>query len=156
MKIHRYSLQLEWTGNTGKGTAGYGVYKRDHIIRIKGKPDLPGSSDPAFRGDTTRYNPEELLLASVSACHMLWYLHLCAEAGVIVTNYEDSPEGEMTETSDGGGRFTGITLRPVIEVKDASMITKANELHKRANQLCFIANSLNFPVHHSPVCKTGE
>jgi len=118
------------------------------LIRISGKPDLPGSSDPAFRGDPARYNPEELLLASVSSCHMLWYLHLCAEAGVIVVSYEDNPAGEMTETADGGGRFTTITLRPKIEVKEASMITKANELHKRANELCFIANSLNFPVNH--------
>lgn len=148
MKVHHYTLQLEWTGNKGNGTSGYTAYKRDHLIRISGKPELPGSSDPAFRGDPARYNPEELLLASVSSCHMLWYLHLCSEAGVIVVSYEDNPTGEMTETADGGGRFTGITLRPNIEVTDESMIAKANELHKRANELCFIANSLNFPVRH--------
>lgn len=157
MKIHHYTLQLEWTGNKGKGTSGYAAYKRDHVIRIDGKPELPGSSDPAFRGDSTRYNPEELLLASVASCHMLWYLHLCAEAGVIVVNYEDNPAGEMTETTNGGGRFTGIILRPDIVVAEDAMIDKANALHKRANELCFIANSLNFPVRHEASCRSvGE
>ncbi len=150
MKAHYYQLQMEWTGNTGKGTAAYGAYKRDHVIRTEGKPDIAGSSDPAFRGDPARYNPEELLLASVASCHMLWYLHLCAEAGVIVTSYEDRPEGEMKETADGGGRFTSIVLRPRIRVREEGMIATALALHEKANKFCFIANSLNFPVTHEP------
>ena len=109
-----------------------------------------GSSDPAFRGDSSRYNPEEMLLASLSSCHMLWYLHLCSEAEVIVTAYEDNAVGEMEETSNGSGRFAKVILRPVVTVQEESMLHKANELHQKANEMCFIANSCNFPVLHEP------
>ncbi|RYY29854.1 MAG: OsmC family peroxiredoxin [Chitinophagaceae bacterium] len=147
---HKYSLQLTWTGNRGSGTSGYRDYDRAHSIIINGKPQLEGSSDPSFRGDATKYNPEELLVASVSSCHMLWYLHLCAEAGVVVTDYRDNASGTMQETADGGGKFTGITLFPEVTIKDAQQQELANELHHRANKLCFIANSVNFPVMHQP------
>src|ERR1700750_1746367 len=100
-KTHRYTTQLRWTGNLGPGTASYRGYTRDHELSAPGKPTLPGSSDPAFRGDASRYNPEELLVASLSSCHMLWYLHLCSEAGVVVTDYTDSATGTMAETTDG-------------------------------------------------------
>lgn len=152
MRTHYYSTIVHWTGNTGKGTQGYTTYRRDHTIAAEGKPEIAGSSDPAFRGDASRYNPEELLLASLSSCHMLWYLHLCSDAGIIVTGYTDTAEGVMEETADGGGKFTEATLKPVVTVKDSSMIARANELHSRANQLCFIANSCNFPVRHNPSC----
>jgi organic hydroperoxide reductase OsmC/OhrA len=151
-KLHNYKLTINWTGNIGTGTSAYTAYKRDHEISIKGKPIIAASSDPAFRGDDSRYNPEELLLASISSCHMLWYLHLCATAGVIVTGYTDHATGVMEEIAEGGGRFTGITLHPVVTVTEVSMIEKANELHTKANELCFIANSVNFPVSHQPVC----
>lgn len=152
-KQHTYNLTLEWTGNTGTGTNSYRTYERNHILQVQGKPEIPGSSDPAFRGDKKRYNPEELLVASVSACHMLWYLHLCSEAGVVVVDYRDNASGIMQETADGGGYFSEITLFPEVTVKDASMIEKANSLHHQANELCFIANSVKFPVYHKPVCK---
>jgi organic hydroperoxide reductase OsmC/OhrA len=151
-KLHNYQVTIHWTGNTGTGTAAYTTYQRDHEIRIEGKPMIAASSDPAFRGDSSKHNPEELLLASISSCHMLWYLHLCATAGVIVTGYSDHATGTMEETADGG-KFTGITLHPVVTVADGSMIKKAGELHAKANQCCFIANSVNFPVHHEPVCR---
>jgi len=152
MRTHHYVTTVNWTGNTGKGTQSYTAYKRDHVITAGGKPDIAGSSDPAFRGDPTRYNPEELLLASLSSCHMLWYLHLCSEAGIIVTDYADTAQGVMTETADGSGKFTEAALNPVVTVQNESMIAKANELHARANKLCYIANSCNFPVKHNPVC----
>lgn len=141
---------VTWTGNNGTGTSAYREYGRDHIISANGKPDILGSSDPAFRGDSKRYNPEDLLLASVSSCHMLWYLHLCVEAGVIVTDYVDKAEGTMTETANGSGQFTEVILKPFIIVKEESMVSKAIELHHKANELCFIANSVNFPVRHQP------
>lgn len=152
MKTHNYATTINWTGNTGKGTQNYTAYKRDYSISAQGKTEIAGSSDPAFRGDPTRYNPEELLLASLSSCHMLWYLHLCAEAGIIVTAYSDSATGIMTETANGSGRFTEVTLYPVVTVTESTMIETANDLHKKANELCYIANSCNFPIHHKPVC----
>ncbi len=149
---HNYQLTVQWTGNTGTGTSGYKDYERSHAIIVDDKIDITGSSDPAFRGDKTKHNPEELLLASVASCHMLWYLHLCAVEGIIVTDYTDSATGTMIETENGGGKFTVITLHPTVTVTDILMIEKANELHRKANELCFIANSLNFPVHHQPTC----
>jgi organic hydroperoxide reductase OsmC/OhrA len=114
MKDHHYKTTITWTGNTGAGTKDYRSYERGHTISIDGKQDISGSSDPSFRGDKSRYSPEDLLLASVAACHMLWYLHLCSVAGVVVTAYEDRAEGTMVETSDGGGYFTEVILKPVI------------------------------------------
>lgn len=156
MKEHHYSTDIDWTGNEGSGTSDYTSYKRNYLISSDGKPTIEGSSDPAFRGDRSKYNPEELFLASISSCHMLWYLHLCSENRIIVTSYTDNAKGTMTETKDGGGHFTEVTLYPVVTVTEISMIETANELHKRANELCFIANSCNFPIHHKPVCKTSD
>jgi|SRR5581483_3014254 len=144
---HRYQLQLTWTGNTGQGTANYRAYKRDHEITAPGKQALiAGSSDATFRGDAARYNPEELLLAALSACHMLSMLHLCADAGICVTSYSDQPEGLMVTDRDGSGRFTELTLRPQMIITDPARIEEAKSLHHRAHELCFIANSVNFPV----------
>lgn len=154
-KTHHYRATIRWTGNQGSGTSHYQAYARDHLISVDGKNDIPGSSDPAFRGDKTRHNPEDLLLASLSACHMLWYLHLCSQAGVVVTGYEDHATGIMEEKEAGGGRFTEVTLHPVVTVTEERMIDKANALHAQANALCFISNSVNFPVHHRPTTKAG-
>lgn len=148
-KEHRYSLTVKWKGNTGQGTTSYTGYKRDHTVIADGKAELECSSDAAFRGDKSKYSPEELLVASLAGCHMLWFLHLCAEAGVVVTDYRDGAKGTLTETADGGGSFTLVTLYPFVTVSEKYMIEKANELHKKANELCFIARSVNFPVHHS-------
>ena len=145
-KEHASAVRVAWTGDRGSGTSGYRAYARDHEISAEGKPVVPGSSDPAFRGDPTRYNPEEMLVASLSACHMLWYLHLCADAGVVVTGYVDEARGTMAETPDGGGRFTSVTLRPHVRVAAGSDRALAASLHERAHHMCFIANSVNFPV----------
>ena len=150
---HTYTLSLTWTGNKGTGTSGYRDYERSHILSKEGKPDIVGSSDPAFRGDSSRYNPEELLVASLSSCHMLWFLHLCADEGVIVLEYTDQATGTMIETEDGGGRFREVTLKPQVTVAEEQMARKLDALHKRAHELCFIANSVNFPVHHEPACR---
>lgn len=149
-KTHHYHADVVWTGNTGQGTANCRAYQRSHDSSAPNKPPIPGSSDPAFRGDATRYNPEELLVMSVSSCHMLWYLHLCAEAGVVVQRYVDRAEGVMIQTADGGGRFESITLRPEIAIAPESDLALAHTLHDRAHHLCFIANSVNFPVHCRP------
>lgn len=150
---HNYNLTIKWTGNKGTGTSAYKAFERSHTIIVDNKSDLLASSDPAFRGDKTKHNPEELLVASLSSCHMFWYLHLCSEAGVIVVDYVDNATGIMVETSNGGGHFTEVTLNPIVIVTENAMVEKANELHKKANELCFIANSVNFPVHHKPTSK---
>jgi organic hydroperoxide reductase OsmC/OhrA len=150
-KTHSYETTVTWTGNTGSGTSGYRDYERAHEVSAAGKPAIPGSSDPAFRGDPARWNPEELLVASVSECHMLSFLHRCAAAGVVVTSYRDQPIGTMTETEDGGGYFTEVVLRPEVGFAAPVQPARAAELHKRAHELCFIAHSVNFPVRCEPV-----
>jgi organic hydroperoxide reductase OsmC/OhrA len=149
-KTHRYQTQVLWTGNQGQGTANYRAYGRSHEIVVEGKPPIPGSSDPAFRGDKTRYNPEELLVASLSACHMLWYLHLCAEASITVTHYLDRAVGMMLETKDGSGRFTEVLLKPVVTLAVGSDGKQAEQLHEEAHRFCFVANSMNFRVLCEP------
>ncbi len=151
---HQYQATIQWTGNKGTGTDSYRSYEREHTIHISDKVAIVGSSDPAFRGDKTKHNPEDLFLSSLASCHMLWYLHLCSEAGIIVVDYIDHATGIMTETSNGGGKFTEVTLHPIVTVTELSMVNEANKLHEKANELCFIANSVNFPVKHSPECKT--
>jgi organic hydroperoxide reductase OsmC/OhrA len=153
---HNYNLTIKWTGNTGTGTSNYKEFERSHSILVDHKAEILGSSDPAFRGDKTKHNPEDLLLASISSCHMLWYLHLCAMAGIIVTDYIDNATAILVETENGGGKFTEATLHPIVTITDISMTEKANELHKKANELCFVANSLNFPVNHKPTTKGIE
>ena len=143
---HVYQTDLVWTGNLGDGTKTYTGYSRAHEISIEGKPVILGSSDPHFRGDASRYNPEELLLAALSACHMLWYLHQCAVAKIVVVDYHDSATGKMVETPDGGGHFTEVTLYPRVLVSSDSNVELAQALHHKAHELCFVANSVNFPV----------
>ena len=150
---HRYATHVEWTGNTGQGTATYAAYERRHVISAPGfpKPPIPGSSDPSFRGDPARWNPEELLVAALSACHKLWFLHLCSDAGLVVTAYVDEAEGIMREESNGSGRFLRVVLKPRVTFDAASReqaAELANSLHERAHALCFIANSVSFPVEH--------
>lgn len=151
---HHYTLSVAWTGNKGTGTSGYREYERNHTISIPGKPDLACSSDTAFHGDPSKYNPEDMLIASLSACHMLWYLHLCADAGIIVTAYSDQPTGIMVQTNKGG-HFTEVVLHPKITITDPSMIEKAKDLHHDAHEHCFIANSVNFPVRQQPEIIAG-
>ena len=151
-KQHEYTSTITWTGNKGKGTNDYREYERSHTLIINGKEDVLCSSDTPFRGDGSKHNPEDFLVASLSSCHMLWYLHLCADAGVIVTAYVDNPKGTMIEKPGGGGHFTEVTLYPNVTVADEAMIERANALHAVANQKCFIANSCNFPVRHVPTC----
>jgi organic hydroperoxide reductase OsmC/OhrA len=150
-RTHRYGVAVVWTGNQGAGTADYRAYSRDHEVTAEGRPAIHGASEPGFRGDPSRWSPEQLLVASLSQCHLLWYLHLCSTSGVVVVAYEDHPEGVMVLEPDGhGGRFTEVTLRPVVKVADASMLETARELHGRAHECCFIASSVNFPVRHEP------
>jgi organic hydroperoxide reductase OsmC/OhrA len=149
-KTHRYNAQVAWTGAEEEGTKTYKSYERQYNVNIDGKPTIAGTSDPSFRGDPSKHNPEDMLVASVSACHMLWYLHLCSITRVTVTSYVDDAEGEMEEDKDGSGRFTKITLRPRIKITANSDITRAEEAHAKANKMCFIANSLNCPVLHEP------
>lgn len=149
---HQYSLTVKWTGNKGEGTSTYRAYERSHTVSSENKPDILCSSDPVFRGDKTKYNPEEFLVAALSSCHMLSYLHLCADNGIVVVDYIDNPVGVMEELPDGSGHFTSVTLNPVVTITDKSMIGKANELHEKANQLCFIANSCSFKVNHKAEC----
>jgi organic hydroperoxide reductase OsmC/OhrA len=147
-KDHEYGVRVEWTGNRGHGTRNYTGYDRAHVITSTNRPPLLGSSDAAFHGDGTRYNPEDLLVASLSACHMLWYLALSAKAGIVVTAYVDDARGTMVETSDGGGRFAEVVLRPTVTVRETPYRNLVADLHHRAHELCFIAQSVNFRVRY--------
>lgn len=153
MKKHHYRATITWTGNKGTGTDHYKNYERSHNIIIENKAIIEGSSDPAFRGDKSLHNPEDMLLSSLSSCHMLWYLHFCSVNNVIVINYNDTAEGIMQEENDGKGRFTEVTLHPHVTVQNQDMVELAIDLHKKASEYCFIANSVNFPVIHKPIIK---
>jgi len=150
MKQHTYAVRVDWTGNSGEGTKTYRGYRRDHIIVSSGKHPIQGSSDPAFRGDAKRYNPEELLVASLSSCHMLWYLHLCSANQVTVVDYKDAASGVMQENEDGSGEFVRVVLRPVATISADSDQSKALALHSDAHHLCFISRSVNFAVEIEP------
>nr|WP_281504482.1 OsmC family protein [Chromohalobacter sarecensis] len=153
---HNYSATVVWTGNSGEGTKNYRAFSRDHEISCGEKPIIAGSADPAFLGDSSRYNPEELLLSSLSACHMLWYLHLCADAGITVSSYEDNAEGRMIETKSGGGCFDEVILKPIVSIGEEDDSELAQSLHKKAHSLCFIANSVNFEVACEPEIRCGN
>lgn len=147
---HFYEITVTWTGNSGTGTSSYRDYERSYDLSSPGKTSIAGSSDPASRGNRTRWNPEDLLVASLAACHKLWYLHLCAEAGIIVHAYVDAAKGVMEEAPDGTGKFTQVTLRPRVTVAEGADKEKALSLHESAHSNCFIANSVNFPVLCEP------
>lgn len=146
---HHYAVSVEWQGNTGTGTSGYREYSRAHRVSAEGKHDIAGSSDRAFRGDVERWNPEEMLLAALSQCHMLSYLHVAVDHGIVVTAYTDAATGTMEQTHDGGGHFTTATLRPVVTIS-AGDPEVARAIHREASEKCFIASSVNFPVLHEP------
>jgi organic hydroperoxide reductase OsmC/OhrA len=148
-KEHHYRITTTWTGNLGTGTSGYRTYGRNHeLIGAEKNGPILGSADPVFRGEAARYNPEELLVAALSACHLLSYLHLCADHGIVVTAYRDEAEGEMRQNPDGSGEFTRVVLKPHVTITDTYRKADAESLHARAHQLCFIARSVNFPVEH--------
>ena len=147
---HTYSIRLDWVGNQGSGTSSYTAYSRSHELSAPGKKTIAGSSDPAFRGDPARWNPDELLVASLSACHQLWYLHLCADAGVVVEEYSDNASGVVIEQPDGAGQFESVTLRPHAKLAPGSDGEIARRLHDAAAQKCFVARSVAFEVRHEP------
>ncbi len=151
-KEHHYKANITWTGNKGVGTRDYRAYERNHTLSITNKADILGSSDPSFSGDPTRHNPEDLFVSSIAACHMLWYLHVCAVHGITVMDYRDEAIGTMVEAGEEGGHFTEIILHPVVTITDPAQVDKANELHKEAHKKCFMANSCNFPIRHIPSC----
>ena len=151
---HDYATALTWTGNTGQGTATYHAYKRTCEVRAEGKPPIAGSSDPHFRGDADRWNPEELLVAALSQCHLLAFLHAAADSGVVVVDYTDAASGTL-ETEGTGGRMTEVVLRPVVTVAEPEMAAACPELHDRAHADCFIASSVSFPVRHEPAVRVA-
>jgi organic hydroperoxide reductase OsmC/OhrA len=154
-KTHHYELTVSWTGNTGTGTSSYQAFERSHDVSGAGKPTIPGSADPAFRGATDRWNPEEMLVASLAQCHMLWYLVLCAKEGIIVTDYIDHPSGTLVETPDGGGHFEEVVLQPQVTITTPEKMDRAIALHERAHDLCYVANSVNFDVRAEPTVVTA-
>lgn len=155
-KEHQYKTAVTWTGNKGSGTMDYRSYDRSYVISVDQKADISGSSDSAFLGDKTKHNPEDLLVSSLSSCHMLWYLHLCSQNDIIVMDYKDNAVGTMIETADGSGHFSTVTLYPVVTITRAADQDKANALHEQAHKMCFIANSCNFPVKCQPNCVVEE
>ena len=153
---HDYRVDVVWTGNTGAGTSSYRSYERTHEVRSAGKEAIAASADPAFLGDSDRYNPEELLVASLSQCHMLWFLHLAADHGVVVIGYHDRARGTLAENSDGSGQFREVVLNPEVTVEDIASVDVAEALHRRAHELCYIAKSVNFPVLLEPSTRVAN
>ena len=149
-----YNAVLTWTGNTDASTSTYTSYERSYTVHIDGKPDLLASADPAFRGDAQKWNPEELFLASLSACHMLWYLHLCSTHKILVQSYIDSPHAKLIMENNGVGKFVSAELNPLVLISNPDQIELANSLHAQAHKFCFIANSINFPTSINPTTKT--
>lgn len=149
-KKHQYTITTKWTGNLGTGTTDYKSYSRNHEIMATGKPMIPGSSDPSFRGDPSRYNPEDLFVSTIASCHMLWYLHLCTINHITVTSYEDQTKGTMSEAVNGSGQFESVTLHPIITIEEKDKLELATSLHEEAHKFCFIANSVNFPILCEP------
>jgi organic hydroperoxide reductase OsmC/OhrA len=144
---HTYNTTVTWTGNRGEGTTTYRGYGREHDLSCDGKSTaIPGSSDPNFLGDPTRWTPEDLLVGSLSQCHMLWFLHLCTTKKIVVTAYVDRATGLLQEHADGSGEFLEVVLHPEVTMTDPSRAGELDELHHRAHDLCFIARSVNFPV----------
>lgn len=156
MTRHSYEIEVTWTGNTGTGTSSRRAYSRNHEVTAAGPALILGSSDPAFRGDAARWNPEQLYLASIAQCHMLWYLDLAARAGVIVTAYEDRPTGIMIEEPGGAGQFESVTLHPTVTITTESDSAVAAELHEQVRAYCFIARSIRTPIHHDVVVQIEE
>ena len=154
VRPHRFAARLRWVGPERGATTSYKTYSREYVVEADGKPALRGSADPHFLGDGALYNPEDLLVAALSACHLLSYLAECARAGIAVVSYEDDASGEMT-LIDGVMRFREVMLRPKVVVADAARIDEANALHERAHAVCFIANSVNFPVLHEAAVTAG-
>jgi organic hydroperoxide reductase OsmC/OhrA len=156
-RTHQYRITSRWTGNLGAGTTAYAAYSRAHECTGAGKSvAIPGSSDPAFRGDPARYNPEELLVAALASCHMLWVLHFCADAGIVVTEYIDEAAGEMVEHADGSGEMTRVVLRPRLRITDIGRAAELAAIHHRAHAVCCMARSVRFPVEHEPVVSLCE
>lgn len=152
---HNYKLTAEWTGNTGEGTKNVRTYDRSHTVRIQGKPELFLTTDNPAVGDKTKLNPEDLLVSAISSCHMLSYLYLCSMDGIVVTAYTDHATGVMIEHASGGGHFKEVVLNPLVVVANENMVEKAIELHHKAHDICYIANSVNFEVKCNPSCKVG-
>ncbi|MFE5673238.1 OsmC family protein [Agromyces sp. NPDC056523] len=149
---HDYAIELEWQGDRGEGTSSYRAYGRQHTVRAEGKlHEIAGSSDRVFHGDRERWNPEELVLAALSECHMLSYLHVATQHGVVVVGYADAATARMLEDGRGGGRLVEAVLRPRVTVAEPAMREVAASLHHEASEKCFIAASVNFPVQHEPV-----
>jgi organic hydroperoxide reductase OsmC/OhrA len=153
---HGYQVDVVWTGNTGQGTSSYRSYERTHEVRAAGKDAIGASADPVFLGDADRYNPEELLVASLSQCHMLWFLHLAADCGVVVTGYHDQARGILAENPDGSGQFEAVELAPEVTVADRASVDVAEALHERAHELCYIAKSVTFPVNCTPTTRIAN
>ncbi len=153
---HRYRVGLAWSG-AAVDAAAFRRHDRGYVLTAAGKPAIQGSSDAGFRGDGAKWNPEDLMVASLSACHQLWYMGLCAASGVVVVAYEDAAEGVMVEESaGGGGQFTAVTLRPRVTLAAGADAAKAAELHQRAHELCFIARSVNFQVTVEPEVRVTQ
>lgn len=146
---HDVAATVAWTGNRGDGTASYRGYDRTWQIATPGKPPVACSNDPRLGGDPALHNPEDLLIAALSACHMLWYLHLASETGIVVESYVDDPLGHGESTPDGAGRFVGATLRPHIRVRHGTDLARAEAIHHEIAAVCFIARSVAFPVSYA-------
>ncbi|PXY45043.1 OsmC family protein [Flavobacterium hydrophilum] len=150
---HIFKAAINWNSKQNQEQSERKFYSKSHKILIEGKPVLNVSAAKAFKGDPELYNPEDLLLSSLVSCHMMSYLYVCSQNGIEVLEYSDHAEAILEVASDGSGRFTEVRLHPNVVIANADKVQEALDLHTKANQLCFIANSCNFPVLHQANCK---
>ena len=149
---HLFKVALNWIKKEPQTDSSTRIYTKSHHISIEGKPDLEVSAAKAFKGDPNLYNPEDLLLSSLTSCHMMSYLYCCMQYKIEVISYQDHSEATLQVNPDGSGKIVKVDLFPEIIISNSSQIELALSLHKKANELCFIANSCNFPVYHHPKC----
>lgn len=149
---HLFKVALNWMKKDNISSSLSRIYTKSHHISIEGKPDLEVSAAKAFKGDPNLYNPEDLLLSSLTSCHMMSYLYCCMQYKIEVISYQDHSEATLQVNPDGSGKIVKVDLFPEIIISNSSQIELALSLHKKANELCFIANSCNFPVYHHPKC----
>lgn len=150
---HTFKAEANWTSKKDITDSSKRFYNKSHQVKIEGKPILDVSAAKAFKGDPELYNPEDLLLSSLVSCHMMSYLYVCSQNGIEVLEYSDNAEAALEVNPDGSGRFVEVKLFPKVKISNPDQIELALNLHFKANQLCFIANSCNFPVLHEASCE---
>ncbi len=142
----QFKVQAKWSS---KNALDVSINGKTHQVFIDDKSPLTVSAAKAFKGDETKYNPEDLLLSALASCHMMSYFYVCAQNGIELIDYKDEAVGVLELKADGSGAFTSVVLNPVVTISKSEMIDKAVSLHKEAHSICFIAHPCNVLISHT-------